>query len=403
MVIGAGINQVPLIKAARREGYRTIACDLDEHAPGASWADDLLRISTKDREDLLRAAKENRINGIAANSEYAMCDAAHIANELGLVGNPEEAVAILSSKSRFRTLQKETGLFAPAFLPIGSACDPPKVPETLSFPALIKPDQSSGSRGMVLIQDPVDKAALAQAVRACTAVSRNRKAILEEYVRIPSRAAIEGEIFVHHGEILWDGLFNTIRSEKAEWLPMTYIFPLREAEERIQQVKNTLAKAFAAAGILHGEYNTELFFTPGGEPFLLEINPRQGGYGLPGYVQEHCGIDYHRLLVTTAMGEDDYWNSLKGIKRNSRLITHHMLFPGSTGVFEGIRIPDFLRDKVYRIQLDIRKGDPVSEPTDASSEIGYVDLCFESTEEQEQVSLDLEQLIQVEIGKSHEH
>lgn len=403
MVIGAGINQVPLIKAARREGYRTIACDLDEHAPGAPLADIFLRVSTKDREGLLRAAKENRIRGIAANSEYAMCDAAYIANTLGLVGNPEEAVAILSSKSRFRALQKETGLYAPAFLPIDSACETPKIPETLSFPILVKPDQSSGSRGMAMIREPADQAALARALRACTAVSRNGKALLEEYVRMPSRATVEGEIFLHRGEILWDGLFTTIRSEKAEQLPMTYVFPLRETEERIRQVKDTLARAFAAAGILHGEYNTELFFTPAGEPFLLEINPRQGGYHLPEYVREHCGIDYHRLLVTTAMGEDGYWNSLKSAKRTRRLITHHMLFPGSAGIFEGIRIPDSLRDKVYRTRLDIQKGTTVSGPADASSEIGFADLCFESAEEQMQVSPNLEQLIQVEIGKSHEH
>ena len=113
MVIGAGKTQMPLIEAAKKEGYHTVVCDLNPDAPGVALADEYCKISTTDRNGLFRTAQEKKIDGILANSEYAMCDVAFISQELGLVGNPEESIAILSSKCKFRTLQKQIGLIAP--------------------------------------------------------------------------------------------------------------------------------------------------------------------------------------------------------------------------------------------------------------------------------------------------
>ena len=100
MIIGAGKSQMPLIEAAKKEGYRTVVCDLNPEAPGVREADTFRRVSTKDRDGLFETARREKIDGIAANSEYAMCDAAFISSALGLVGNPEDAIKILSSKSR---------------------------------------------------------------------------------------------------------------------------------------------------------------------------------------------------------------------------------------------------------------------------------------------------------------
>lgn len=106
MIVGAGKSQVPLMKAAKNENYHTIVCDIDSKAPGVALADEYFKVSTKDRFELFEVAKNKYIDGIVANSEYAMCDVAYIASSLGLVGNPEATIAVLSSKSSFRELQK---------------------------------------------------------------------------------------------------------------------------------------------------------------------------------------------------------------------------------------------------------------------------------------------------------
>ena len=277
MIIGAGKGQIPLIEAAKKEGYYSIVCDINPSAVGAPLADEFLPVSTKDRDGLLIAAKSRHIDGIVANSEYAMCDVAYIANQMDLVGNPENAVEILSSKSGFRTIQKTEGLFTPVFLEDASIEQILTENETVPYPIVIKPDKSSGTRSVATITDPREDDAIRKAIYSARTVSRNGKAIAEEFIPMPTRTVIEGEIFLHNREILWDGLFNTVRSQNLPMIPMTYVFPLNEEERRIFRLKEALSKAFCTAGIVHGEYNIEMFFTVDDEPFLIELNPRQGG------------------------------------------------------------------------------------------------------------------------------
>ncbi len=389
MIVGAGKAQVPLIEAARKENYRTIVCDNDDKAPGVPLADEYFKVSTKDGAGLFEIAKSRHIDGIVANSEYAMCDVAFIADALGLTGNPVEAIAILSSKSRFRELQKRTGLFAPDY-----ETDPDKIGK-LAFPVIVKPDQSSGSRGATIISNSTSKKEIAGAIGNCQKISRNGRAIIEEFIPTQDRVTIEGEVFIHNRKILWDGLFSTVRSEQAPLIPMTYIYPIKENDKRIETAKEALTKAMQSANVVHGEYNVEMVFTRHEEPFIIEINPRQGGMGMPRYVHEHCGIDYYKLLVTTSAGNDSYWDGLKEFRRWNRNIVHHLLFPRKSGRYRGVEIAGCLKDKVNNIQVELDTGDEVRNTVDASSCIGCVDLEFDNPEEQQEAGLHMEDLIKV--------
>lgn len=380
MVIGAGKAQVPLIEAAKKEGYHTVVCDMNPDALGVALADEYCEVSTKDRNGLYKAAQEKKIDGIIANSEYAMCDVAAICSGLGLVGNPESAIAILSSKSKFCVLQKKIGLFSP------------KVGKELSFPVIIKPDMNSGTRGTEVANDEAEVEA---AVENCEKISRNSKAIVEEYVPIDPETVIEGEVFIHNGQILWDGLFRSIRSKAAPMIPMTYVFPL--AEERVNELKVAVEAAFRAAGVIYGEFNIEACIVDG-LPFIIEINPRQGGNDLPRYVQEHCGIDYYQLLVSISVGNDEYWESLGEYKRQNNRITHHMLYPRKNGRFKGVLIADEIKDYISRTQVKVYIGDEIKQAADGSASIGYVDLVFEDEHEQS-VSTRLEDLIRIEVDE----
>ena len=393
MIVGAGKAQVPLIEAAKNEDYRIVVCDMNPDAPGVPLADVFCKVSTKDRAGLLRTALEHHIDGIVANSEYAMCDVAYISERLGLIGNTEDSIQVLTSKSRFREVQRENGLYAPASISLKRL--ETAVINGMPVPFVIKPDQSSGSRGITFVSDPGKVTLIENGIREAVMVSRNGRAVVEEYVPMPEYSAVEGEVFIHHGKILWDGLFLTIRSKEAEMLPMTYVFPLPFPAEQIKRIKRSITTILGAVGVSHGEYNVEMFFTKAGEPFVIEINPRQGGYELPLYVKEHCGVDYYRLLVTTAMGDDEYFDSLKHFRRENRFLVHHMLFPRKSGRFSGVRISNELKDMIYRCRIDGEVGAEVKGTTDASSCIGCVDLVFDNPEVQIEAGHNIEKHISV--------
>ncbi len=178
------------------------------------------------------------------------------------------------------------------------------------------------------------------------------------------------------------------------------VFSLQGDGEKLSVIKETLAKAIHAAGVIHGEYNIEMYFTNADESFIIEINPRQGGNGIPKYVHKHTGIDLYKLLVTTSVGDDYYWNSLKELKRQNRPIIHHLLFPRKTGRFLGLSFDDSILGCVFNTEVDKIIGDAVTNAIDASSCIGCVDLQFGSVEEMNKVSLDIEELIRVEVDEN---
>ena len=389
MIIGAGKAQVPLIEAAKREGYYTVTCDWNPEAPGVQLTNEFCKVSTKDRVSLYKTAQEKKIDGIVANSEYAMCDVAFISSELGLVGNPESAIEVLSSKNKFRELQKQIGLFEPKVVDIGEL-------DSLQYSLIIKPDMNSGTRGTTVVNNDTERDKLKAAIENCSRLSRNGRAVVEEYIPISPETVIEGEIFIHKGEMLWDGLFTSIRSEMAPMIPMTYIFPL--VEERENALRDSLGKVLCTAGIRHGEYNIEACFV-NDKPFIIEINPRQGGNDLPRYVQEHCGIDYYKLLVTTSVGDDYYWDSLRGFERKNIRLTHHMLYPRNSGRFKGISIADEIKDYIVRTQINVIVGDKIKKADDGSASIGYVDLKFTDSDTQYNLSSRLEDLIRIDVDE----
>ena len=62
MFLGAACYQVPSIKYALSKGYYTITCDNRKEIPGHKIADKSYFVSTRDKEAVLRIAKNEKID-----------------------------------------------------------------------------------------------------------------------------------------------------------------------------------------------------------------------------------------------------------------------------------------------------------------------------------------------------
>ena len=113
LILGAGIGQASLIKAAKTEGYYTVVCDYSVDRPGVALADKNYAVSYVDAEAVLSVARQEKIDGVIGSTDPAMPVVAFVAEQLGLVGNPQESVDIFTSKSAFREFQDRIGLYCP--------------------------------------------------------------------------------------------------------------------------------------------------------------------------------------------------------------------------------------------------------------------------------------------------
>jgi biotin carboxylase len=336
-----------------------------------------------DQEAVLAAATEEQVDGVLGNNDPAMPVVSFVSEKLGLVGNKKCSIDILVSKSGFRELQERAGVYCPKHFETDDISEIMDRIEVFDDPIVIKPSLSAGSQGTTKAHK--DQAGIIKdAFEICKDLSRNGKVTVEEYVEMPSLEVIEGDFFVIGDEILWDGIFTTCRSEKAPMLPMTYIFPAILTCEQFATIKKNVEKIFREAGIGYGQYNVEMYFTAQGELFIIEVNPRQGGHLIPQWILKHTGVDYTKLLVTTAVGDTDYLNKIKNQKPPQVCYhTHHVVFSDQSGVFEKMEINPAIEKYVTDVDYQKQSGDLVNPRTIARDRtIAYVTLEFPDRETQ---------------------
>ena len=398
LIVGGGVNQMPLVQASKREGYYTIVVDYaGEKCPAYIIADRFYNVSTQDENAILEVAKKEEVDGIISNSDPSMLIVNSIAEKLGLIGNPVDGIANLLLKNRFRELQRQAGVVCPNLFIVDTLSALEDKLSELTYPLVIKPCESSGSRGTKKINS-YDEQIIEEAFADSKKYSRNGLIVVEEYIEMPSLTTIEGDIFLYDGEMLWDGFFYTTRSLWAPMVPMTYTAPLLFDHNRMNIITDTLSRLFDAADIRFGEYNVEGYFTNTGEFFVLEINARQGGNEIPMFIKTTTGVDMNRLLASTAVGDTNYWNYLKTYKRESHYTIKHLVFSYKEGEYAGLQIDNSIQKHITRIVELLKKGDHVDKCVNSTNIVAIVDLEFPSYKEQHQICDRMDELIHVAIN-----
>jgi len=392
LVLGATENQLPLIRSARAAGLYVVVCDWTTTNPGIAFANRHHQVSTMDLDAVMKVAVAERVDGCVTNSEPALMNATLVAERLGLPGNPSKAVDVLTSKVGFRELQERAGLFAPRHARCDSVDELIARAKEINGPFVVKPVRSSGSRGTTVC-GAFDEAKVRAAHKACTDYSRDGLCSVEEYVPMPSLQVVDGDIFLYDGEIIWDGLFLSVRSSKAPLVPMTQIYPPPISDARMERVKRDVAAVLLASGVTMGQYNIEAYFTDRDELFIIEINARQGGNRIPARVREYSGIDLDRLLVTTAVGEDSYWREVLAADRHYRTMTFHQLFSRQDGVLDGYSVSNEVRPYLVRNEEEVKVGSPVKKCVNAEGVISFACFDFPNADIQGRYSFNMEDYI----------
>ncbi len=396
LILGGAKAQVPLIKAAKQEGYFVVLCDWTTTNPGIALADKHYQVSTLDISAVLKVAQDEKINGVISNSEPAMVTVAAVAEKLGLVGNTVESTNQLQSKHSFRALQKKCGAFAPNSVESDNLENLVDAVKKFSYPVIMKPSKSSGSRGTTVIEK-YDYEAIKSAFSVCKEFSKDKKVTCEEYVKMPTLVNIGADAFVYKDTILWNGLYSAIRSKHLLLVPTAEVFPsLLTKNERIQ-LEKTIQTIVQAAHFQFGEINIEAYYTEENNLFIIEINVRQGGNHIPELIFEHCGIDMYKLLVTMCMNDHSYFDEVAKINPQQKYITNALVFSRNCGVLQNIHIDSNVEKYVYNVEQIIPNGQNIYVAQNATDAIGMIRMEFPNREIQLEVLMDLENMLYAEI------
>lgn len=371
LLLGGSIQQVVAITTAKRLGYYTVLCDFLEDNPGQYEADKFYLVSTTDKDAVLEVAQKEKIKGVLAYaSDPAAPTAAYVAEKMGLHGNPYEAVEILCNKDRFRRFLENNGFNAPVAHGYASKEDALNDKSNFEYPIIIKPVDSSGSKGASVLNSEVG---LVAALEFAFSFSRSHRIIVEHFIEKKHPYLIGGDVFVENGKIIFWGLLNCHRDNAVNSLvPVGKSYPLQLECEDIQNVKMTLSSMVKKLGIRNGAMNVELVVDKSNRVWPIDVGPRSGGNMIPDLLGDMFGVDIAKMSVEVAMGIP--------VKEQQHEPTGYYatynLHSAENGIYKEISFSPEIEKFIYKKCIYKKAGESVEYFDNAAKCLGIVFLKF---------------------------
>lgn len=298
LILGAAAVQMPLIRYVKSRGYRTIVVSIPGNYPGFKIADRCVYCDVRDGETILSQISDERIVAVLTDqTDLSVPTVAYLSSRLGLRGNKYETAQIYSNKFLMRQTCDKVGLDNPKYLRISSTHE---AKEWSVYPAIIKPEDNQGSRGIRLISSYNELCAV---LPSALSFSRTGYAIIEEFFE-GNEVVVEG--FVHNGQYLNWGIGDRkyFKLDRL-FIPSQTIFPTNLSEDIVNKLLLAEKKLHACLnpsfGMVHSEY---LVNQETGEIRLVETALRGGGVYISSHlIPLYCGYNNYELLLDFALGK----------------------------------------------------------------------------------------------------
>lgn len=382
LLLGGSAQQVVAIETAKRLGYYTVLCDYLPDNPGQYVADKYYNASTTDVEAVYRIAKDEQVDGILAYaSDPAALPAAIVAERLGLPTNPAKSVEILGLKYPWRQFLQSHGFACPkvcSFHPTTPIDEIKDNAKDFSFPVVVKPTDSSGSKGVTMLDN---WEGLEDAITWADTYSRNKVLLVEEYIQRGFPSVIGGDIFVWDGKVVMYGEMECLRDTvHSPLVPIGEKLPASINAVQRDNIYRELQRIVGALDIRFGELNIEIILDQNDHVHFLELGPRAGGNMIPIQLSDAYGIDLVKANVQAAMGEaPDFLE--KPVKAQHGCYMHYVLHSYEAGTFKGIEVDKSISKNVYRQVLYKHDGDAVEIFDGAGKALGIIFLHFDTEKE----------------------
>lgn len=363
LIIGAGILQLPAIQKAKEMGFNVTVVDMSSHAPGIEYADQFYEVSTNDISGILQVGDEVKPDGVMTlATDMPMRSVAAVAEKYGLHSiSPTVAIKATDKIEMIRCFEAHN-VAHPWFEVISSEQDLEGLLKEHSVPFIMKPNDSSGSRGVVLVKNIHDMKA---AFEYSKSVSKSGLVLVEEYMQGPE---VSVEAMTIHGETTILAVTDKLTTGAPFFVEMGHSQPSQLPEHTVEQIKNLATKAIQAIGIDNSPSHVEIIVTAEG-PKLVELGARLGGDCITTYlVPLSTGIDMVEASILLALGQEVC--IIPKFQKGAAI----RYAKCENGILQQITgLEDALKDEsIQHIEIIKREGDIVTSIHGSRDRIGYV-------------------------------
>ncbi len=295
-IIGASYLQLPLIKKAKEMGYTTHVFAWAADDVGEKEADYFYPISIIEKEEILTKCKEIGIVGICSiASDLAIITVNYVASVLGLPGNSLRSTYVSTNKHAMRLAFEQHGDPSPKSILLDDALQLDSV--EIKYPAIVKPTDRSGSRGIYKV---FSKEEAKKVANDALSQSLEHKALIEEYVEGQEYSV---EYISYQGEHHFLAMTKKFTTGAPHFIETGHLEPAPVDQNELDNTKRTVERALDTLEIKNGASHSEIKIDSDGNIKIIEIGARMGGDCIGSdLVRYSTGYDFVRMVIQVACG-----------------------------------------------------------------------------------------------------
>lgn len=394
LLLGGSHYIIPVIQAAHDMGIYVITCDYLPGNVAHAYADEYHNVSIVEPEHVLELARNLSIDGIMSfATDPGVVVASYVAEQLNIPGCPYESTVILQNKDLFRSFLRDNNFHTPMAKSYHDVLHALEEIQKFSFPVIVKPVDSAGSKGVSRIDQIED---LADAFERAMANSKSGKVIIEEFIEQRGHSS-DTECFSVNDELVFAS-FNCQCFDKEAmnpYVPSAFYWPSDMPSEIQRELRSEIQRLIRILHLGTSIYNVETRWGVDGHPYIMEISPRGGGNRLAEILKMACGTDLISNSIRAALGmtvdkmEDPVYQGVWA---------EYIVHGHQNGVFQDLVIEDSIARR-YLVERDlwVKPGDSVHEFTGANQTLGTLVFQFDSVEQAQKALTNTREWIKIFI------
>lgn len=389
LIVGAGRGQVGLYKAAKEMGIHTIAGTMpDNNPPGIKLAEEVCYMNIAKPDEVLEKAKDLNLDGLATSClDTGVPAIGKVCDALGLTGLAENAAIMCGDKLKMKKAFMEHGVSTAQFVEIHTEAELEAALDTLKLPVIIKATDLQGSNGIYIAK--THEAAL-EGFQGAMKNTRRDYCIVEQYIEGYEFGA---QAFVYKGEVLFvmphgDETYMTHTA-----VPVGHYVPFEGGENIRKQAEVAVKGAIKALGLNNCAVNVDLILKDN-TVYVIELTGRVGANCLPELTQINFGIEYYKMIIAMALGENplELWEQRK--EKTKAGLAKMILETEKSGILDNIEYKGKVEGDVLEVAFFKHPGDEIRIFENSNDCVGQIIVQGDTIEDcQNSVRRVMEQIV----------
>jgi biotin carboxylase len=297
LFVGAGRHQRRALQRVKELGVRLVAVDRNPEAPGLGIADFAEVVDFADVEAVGEVGRRHGVDGVMTfAADRAVPVVAGVAEALGLPGIGTETAHLMTNKIAMRRRLGDVGVPQPRFAAIRHVREVGAAAEAVGFPAVLKPADSAGQRGLFLVASADD---VERHLHAALAQSIEEEAILESY---HAGLEVNGLLVTRGGEVTVVTLSDRRRAAGAGFgVALAHVYPSTLFGDALAEIERVGRSTVHALGLRDGIAYPQVIWGDDGVARLIEVAARIPAGQMDSVARYGVGVDLVEIALRQAL------------------------------------------------------------------------------------------------------